>query len=132
LFEKKVVFILPIYNKTLLTVILCLIFIGQSMASSVMFYKMDMTMMKAAGQHVHMSNMPASPMLDHAMTDNTMTEDCCSTECQCLVTGCSSVFAFSKVFVTNVIIDSFDKIFPNKFLISQQVLPPLYRPPIAS
>ncbi len=123
---------MSVYIKTLLTVTLCLIFIGQSMAASVMFYKMDMTMNNGASQHVHSSTMSASSMSDHAMADSAKSDDCCSTDCQCLVSGCSSVFAFSKVFNTNVIIDSSDKIFPNKFLISQQVLPSLYRPPIAS
>ena len=104
-----------------------------------MLYKMDMSMMKGASQHVHSTamSMTASSMSDHEMAastgaESTMTDECCSTKCQCLVTGCSTVFAFSKVFHTNVIIDSFDKIFPNKFVISQQALPPLYRPPIAS
>ncbi len=97
-----------------------------------MFYKMDMTMNNGVSQHMHSSMMTASSMSAQSMKDSAMTDDCCLTDCQCLVSGCSSAFAFSKVFNTNVIIDSSDKIFPNKFLIFQQVLSSLYRPPIAS
>lgn len=86
--------------------------------------------MSGTKQHVHSAMMADSSMSGHTMATNEQAPDCCATECQCLITGCASAFAFSKELNTNVIIDSPDKIMPIKFLTSQQVFSSLYRPPI--
>lgn len=138
-------------NKTVMVVLLCLIFIGQSMASMTMFYSMAsmqqseqmMTKMSSMNSSSHHStkkgnsshNMSAMSDCDEeTMTEKTCasmsSESCCEQECDCLTGGCSTVSAFSMtinytpVFATPSKINSLNTITTNRTLTS------LYRPPI--
>jgi hypothetical protein len=136
-------------NKTMMVLLLCLIFIGQSMASMSMFYSMtsmqSMTKMSSVKSTQHkmqepdssthnMSNMPDCD--EENMADNTCdtmtTEDCCAQECDCLTTGCSTISAFSTIINSTPLFATASKIhLPNTLTLSQ-TLTSLYRPPILS
>jgi hypothetical protein len=124
-----------------MTLLLCLILVGQSMASSVMVYKMvgmDMTNMAAMGNmemsmknmdHSSMSTMPMSVMSSDSASTN---DDCCTKKCQCFASGCSSISAFSKIMSAEIIVEPPTKIYSNLLLVPAQALTSLYRPPILS
>jgi len=133
-------------NKTVMVILLCLIFIGQSMASMTMFYGMaSMSTMNAkssmAAVHQQMSasdegmvsNSDCHTEMVKSINDDTTTnDDCCAQECDCLTNGCSTVSAFFAN--TNYSAESAisSKITSNHFLFSSQALTSLYRPPIIS
>lgn len=116
----------------MMVLLLCLIFIGQSMASMSMFYKM--TSMQAM---VKMSSMQST---HHMMADdgsahdmNAMTtDDCCAQECDCLTNGCSTVSAFSKIIPYTPVFATASKITLTNALNISQTPSSLYRPPILS
>jgi len=124
-------------NKTIMVLLLCLIFIGQSMASMSMFYKMtamqsstqSMTGMSSMKDGHHM--METSDSSTHDMS--TMpTEDCCEQECDCLTSSCSTVSAFSTTINSPPAFAIENKINSPIALITSQTLTSLYRPPILS
>lgn len=135
------VFLVPTFiNKTLMVLLLCLIFIGQSMASMTMFYKM--TSMQSMSNVSDISSMTSSHHNMSNMTDcneemmttasTTTTEECCTQECDCLTSGCSTISAFSAVmhYTPDIAISS--KIVSSSALVTSQALTSLYRPPILS
>jgi hypothetical protein len=125
-----------------MVLLLCLIFIGQSMASMTMFY--EMTSMKS------MSSVSSMDSSHHDMNDmsncdeemmttasskacSTMSaEECCAQECDCLTSGCSTASAFSAVmyYAPDIAISS--KISSLTTIVTSQALTSLYRPPILS
>jgi len=129
-----------------MVLLLCLIFIGQSMASMTMFY--GMTAMQSGAQS--MANMTSMQSAHHNMSDmtdcdekmmtssapmtcsTTSTEDCCTQECDCLTSGCSTAPAFAGVihYMPEVAI-SHKIIFATR-LVESQIPTSLYRPPILS
>ena len=127
-------------NKTMMVLLLCLIFIGQSMASMSMFYNMtamqsgmqSMAAMASMKDMHHM--MEESDGSVHDMSDmNTMsTEDCCAQECDCLTSSCSTVSAFSAIINTPPAFAIEKKITSPNALTASQTLTSLYRPPILS
>jgi len=122
------------FNKTVLVMLLCLIFIGQSMASSTMFYKM--TAMSTMGKMSHTSNMKMNSMnhfssdATHVNSESTSTA-CCKQECKCSASGCSVPSAFSTSH-TSAILESATKILSHTAILPEQALSSLYRPPILS
>ena len=125
-----------IFNKTVMVILLCLIFIGQSMASSTMFYKMAaMSTMKSIS-HTDMieSNMHAS--MGHGVTNvdsnETNAMDCSKQECKCSVNGCSVPSAFSEILITRATIELATKIHSHSNILPEQALSSLFRPPIFS
>jgi len=133
-------------NKTAMVLLLCLIFIGQSMASMTMFY--DMTAMQADMQSTpDMSSMKSPHHNMNDMTDcdeemmaaesttacsTTSTEECCAQECDCLTSGCSTASAFTAVMHYTPDIAISHKIAAITTIVTSQTLTSLYRPPILS
>ncbi len=123
------------FSKTLMVLLLCMAFVGQTMASTIMSYHM-MSMAGMNGQEQDM------PMMDHSkhnmVSDNSAsseksTEDCCLKTCSCFTGGCSSVAVFMMDAAGNgPIVDLSSKIFSYSRLALSQHPTSLYRPPILS
>lgn len=125
------------FPKTLMVLLLCLTFVGQTLASTVMsFHMMNMKGMSAQGQSYNMSKMDHSG--HHMASDSTVdeseksSEDCCVKTCSCFTGGCSSVAALDEYVSNDPIIDFSAKINSISTLIQSQQLTSLYRPPILS
>ncbi len=132
----------------MMVILLCLIFIGQSMASMTMFYSMTsmqsmakMSSMESAhhmmeeldGSAHDMSTMPDCDEETMTTSCSTMTtEDCCAQECDCLTSGCSTVSAFSTIINYPPAFAIENKITSPNALTASQTLTSLYRPPILS
>jgi hypothetical protein len=128
--------------KTLMVLLICMTFVGQTMASTIMSYHMmSMTGMNGQAQFQDM------PMMDHSNHDmgsdasdnlyssyesETSTEDCCTKTCHCFTGGCSSFAAFIKNVSNDPIIDLPAKILSYSHLALSQQPTSLYRPPILS
>jgi hypothetical protein len=129
--------VFPTFPKTLMVLLLCLTFVGQVMASTVMSYHMmNMKGMSAQDQSHSMSKMDHS---GHSMTiDSTSgtseksTDDCCAKTCSCFTGGCSSVAVLIKDMSNESITDLSPKISSVSSLVLNQQLKSLYRPPILS
>jgi len=107
--------------------LLCLIFIGQSVASSVMFYSMpsmNTGVMQEHGMHGAIHSTQTS--------DSEDAEDCCSQELYCFASACSMLNLFSGFFNTDFVAGTSLKIASTDSLIASQKLTSLYRPPILS
>ena len=122
------------FPKTLMVLLLCLTFVGQSLASTVMSYHMmSMKGMSTQYQSHDMSKMDHS---GHSMisdsTSEKSTEDCCVKTCSCFTGGCSSVAVLIKYISNDSIADLSPKIFSVSSLALSQQLTSLYRPPILS
>ena len=119
-------------NKTVMVVLLCLIFLGQSMASMSMFYNMvSMQAMTKAPSTSNTHHMMAANDSAHDMAAMT-TDDCCAQECDCLTSSCSTVSAFSAIITYTPIFATTTKIALTKVLTVSQTPSSLYRPPILS
>ena len=126
---------LKLVNKTAVLTLLCLIFIGQSVASSVMFYDMASMNDMRMQEHNMMSMMDHSNMQavdSDAQASDSALIDCCLQQCQCLASGCSTMATLSPLGGTFPIIDNSLKILFDNKLIAIQALASLYRPPILS
>jgi hypothetical protein len=136
-------------NKTMLVFLLCLIFIGQSMASMTMFYSMTSMQSMTEMTSMHNSNYPSAKInnTDHDMSsmsdcdEEMMTkktcssmssESCCEQECDCLTGGCSTVSAFSMIIDYTPVFATPSKIKSLNTITTSQTLTSLYRPPILS
>ena len=140
-------------NKTVMVVLLCLIFLGQSMASMTMFYSMasmqqsgemmtEMSSMKGSNHHSAQRNNTAHDMSamsdcdEEMMTEKTCStmsaDSCCEQECDCLTGGCSTVSAFSMNINYTPVFATPSKIKSLNTLITSRTLTSLYRPPILS
>jgi hypothetical protein len=122
-------------NKTIMVLLLCLIFIGQSMASMTMFY--GMTAMQSGMSSMENSHHDMNGMTDcdEAMAktaSTTSTEDCCAQECDCLTSGCSTASAFTALLNHTPDIAISNKITSATTLLTDQTPTSLYRPPILS
>lgn len=123
------------FSKTLMVLLVCLTFVGQAMASTVMSYHM-MSMEVMSGQK-HSQNMP---MMDHSnhnmMIDSSnaeeSTEDCCVKTCSCFTGGCSSLATLMIDSGSSPMIDLSSKISSFIPLTQSQQPTSLYRPPILS
>lgn len=140
-------------NKTVMVVLLCLIFIGQSMASMTMFYSMasmqqsgqmmtEMSSKKGSNHHSKQRNNTAHDMSamsdcdEEMMTEKTCSsmsaDSCCEQECDCLTGGCSTVSAFSMTINYTPVFATPSKIKSLNTITTSQTLTSLYRPPILS
>ncbi|PKI15876.1 hypothetical protein [Colwellia sp. 12G3] len=144
----QVLLVPTLINKTMMVLLLSLIFIGQSMASISMFYSMtskqSMAVMSSMkGSHHMMEETDGSTHDMSTMSEcdeETMTtscstmasEDCCAQECDCLTTGCSTVSAFSTIINFTPVFAIESKINTPIALAASQTLISLYRPPILS
>jgi len=125
-----------------MVLIVCLTFVGQAMASTIMSYHMMgmMGMMGMNGQ-TQSQNMP---MMDHSSDDmvidsadrsaksETSMEECCTETCNCFMGGCSNVATIMAISDSAPIISLSAKILSTSRLAQSQQLTSLYRPPILS
>ncbi|WP_310740489.1 CopL family metal-binding regulatory protein [Colwellia sp. BRX10-4] len=124
------------FPKTLLVLLVCLAFVGQAMASTLMSYHMmSMKVMNDQEQSQDMS------MMDHSMhkmandssrDSETSEDDCCVKACSCFTGSYSSLATLLKYAVSNPIIDLSSKIPSYLSLAQSQQSTSLYRPPILS
>jgi len=124
------------FPKTLMVLLVCLTFVGQAMASTIMSYHMiSMTGMKGQEQSQDMSMMDHSShkMANDSSSDSeTSEDDCCVQTCSCFTGGCSSLATLIKDYSNSPIIDLSSKI-PSYLSLAQSQQPTsLYRPPILS
>ncbi|MBU2871872.1 hypothetical protein [Colwellia sp. E2M01] len=141
-------------NKTVMILLLSLIFFGQSTASMIMSYNMTsnaINIHNMAKQSVvdnlnnnpscHQTKTLAPPANLNSTSTNSNTanisikhvpSNCCTQECNCLTTGCATVATFiasinhTPKFTTPTKIHSF------KSLVSKNIPTSLYKPPILS
>ena len=120
-----------------MVLLVCLTFVGQALASTVMSYDM-MCMPGMSGQE----QLQDMPMMDHSShnmlsetADNveTSAQDCCTKTCQCFTGGCSSVAVFMKTAGNVAVAELSSKQIPWYSRLAQSPQPTsLYRPPILS
>lgn len=125
------------FHKTVLVLLVCLTFVGQAMASTIMSYHMMSMEIMSNNEGSH--NM--MPMMDHSNhnmmnessdSDTSCSEECCGKTCSCFSSGCSNLATLMKYSVNNPIIDSSLKIPSYLALAVSQQPTSLYRPPILS
>jgi hypothetical protein len=119
-----------------MVLLLCLAFVGQTMASTVMSY--HMISMKVMSSQKQLQNMPMMDHSNHNMMgesvdkEDSTSEDCCANSCNCLAGGCSNFVTIMKNPDNNLIIGLSSKI-PSYTRVAQSQTPTsLYRPPILS
>lgn len=138
--------------KTLLVLLLSLIFIGQAMASSLMpYHMMNMAGMKSY-QHPqgiknieHHSHQASHKNIDQVVSDNNVQEKsasvgsvsskdhCCIKTKHCKVSMCSTIAALVQTEIsTSITTPFYTKIQFTSDLVLSQSLTSLYRPPILS
>jgi len=125
------------FPKTLMVLLICLTFVGQAIASTVMSY--HMMNMKGMGGQEQLHDMSTMDQSAHAMMSNSTsdaseksTDDCCEKTCNCFTGGCSSVAVLIEDIGNHSIINFSPKIFSVSSLAQSQLLTSLYRPPILS
>ncbi len=124
------------FPKTLMVLLVCLTFVGQAMASTIMSYHMmSMEVMSTQDKSQNMSMMDHSNhkmMSESSDGDDSSSEDCCVQTCSCFTGGCSSLATLMKDSGNSPIIDLSSKI-PSYLSLAQSQQPTsLYRPPILS
>lgn len=124
-------------SKRLMVLLVCLTFVGQTMASTAMSYHMmSMKVMSGQEQSQDMSMMDHSKHKMMSMdSDNSdsKSEDCCDKSCNCMASGCSSISAMLQDIKQNtqpIYLSS--KINFHSNLTASQQQKSLYRPPILS
>tara|TARA_B110000467_G_C18309084_1_gene476767 strand:+ start:1028 stop:1414 length:387 start_codon:yes stop_codon:yes gene_type:complete len=124
------------FPKTLMFLLLCLTFVGQAVASTIMSY--DMISMKGMSTQEQSHNMSKMDHSSHKMANDfssdyeTSEEDCCVQTCSCFTGGCSSLAMLTKDSSNSPIIDLSSKL-PSYLSLAQSQQPiSLYRPPILS
>lgn len=125
-------------NKTVMAILLSLILIGQSMASSTMFYKMaamstmgDMSHTSSMSANMH-KNMSSMVHESNGKNANDNIANCCKEECQCFASGCSAPSAFSKTLTDFSLPTLATRITNHNAVFPEHTLTSLFRPPILS
>lgn len=119
-----------------MVLLVCLTFVGQAVASTVMSYHM-ISMMGEIEQE-QKQNISTMDHSNHAMMDHgsdksdESKEDCCVKTCSCFTGGCSSIATLMKDTNDNLFIDLSSKILSDSHLVQSQQSTSLYRPPILS
>jgi len=126
-----------------MVLLVCLTFVGQAVASTVMSYQMMsmMSMMGMNGQE-QSQNMSMMDHSNHEMASGSSTnspeksetsmEECCTETCNCFTGGCSNIAMFMKIVSNTAIVSSPTKILSYSLLAQSQQPTSLYRPPILS
>ncbi len=119
-----------------MVLLLCLAFVGQSVAASVMSYHMiSMKVMKSQTLEQDMTTMNHShhKMMTTSSEGNGDSEDeCCAQGCNCFAGGCSSSANLLKQTDHQAIVDLAPKISSYTPQLPTQTASSLYRPPILS
>ncbi|WP_371819991.1 hypothetical protein [Psychrosphaera sp. F3M07] len=129
-------------SKTLMVLLICLAFIGQVMASTVMSYNMMSMQGMSHDRQMSQSEQHDMPMMDHSshtMSDtvkvsdsNSDNGDCCPSMCKCFTGGCSNIATLTKDINTVVFTEFSSKIHSISNLALSLQPTSLYRPPIIS
>jgi hypothetical protein len=129
-----------------MVLLICLTFIGQTMASTVMPYQMmsmegmtmqgmshtDMSMMQHSAHDMSGKVLLTDSSAPETSGSEKQNEDCCSTTCKCFTGGCSSLATLPKE-LTPVAFGYFSpKIHSISNLAFRLASTSLYRPPILS
>ena len=127
------------FSNTLMVLLVCMAFVGQTMASTIMPYQMtgmngtersqDMKMMDHSNHNMVSETSGSSDTYENSEES---TEDCCTQTCSCFIGGCSSVAVFIKGAGNAPIVGLSSKILSYSNLALSQVPTSLYRPPILS
>jgi hypothetical protein len=125
------------FSKKLMVLFLCLAFVGQVVASTIMpYHMMSMKGMSGQEQAHDMSKMDHSGHLmtsdSNSDTSEESSKDCCAKSCSCFTGGCSSIALLIKDISNDSITDLSTKISSTSSLALSQELSSLYRPPILS
>ena len=143
------------FFKTLMALLLCLSFVGQTMASSVMSYKMlsmnimmqmdneststvkpTSNIMKNMGSHCAymMANSTANDTEPSTISSTMLdkTKNCCNDNCKCFSGMCVSAFSFNQNLINDIIFNDHTKFISVNDLFKSQRLTSLYKPPIIS
>lgn len=119
-----------------MVLLVCVTFVGQAMASTVMSY--HMMSMKVMSTQEPSKNMTMMDHSHHQMmsatsdSEESSEDDCCGQTCNCFTGGCSSIATLLKSTENNPIIDLSSKISSYTQLVPSQQPTSLYRPPILS
>jgi hypothetical protein len=133
-----VLLVASLLNKAVLITLLCVILVGQSVASVTMFYTMTGMASSNSTMHSEMNvTKSAITSMSHCEENSSnepsqANEQCCTQDCQCLTGSCSTASAFSKFIAYTGINATSVKIIPLNYSPLTQTLPSLYRPPILS
>lgn len=130
------------FPKILMVLLLCLTFVGQAMATTVMSYHMismgNMNGQSQSEQSVnmehnghHMMNVSTADSSDMNSSANS-SKNCCEKNCNCFTGGCVSIAVLSKNMANDPVMDFSAKITSVSSLAQSQGLTSLYRPPILS
>jgi len=123
-------------SKKLMVLLVCLAFVGQAMASTVMSY--HMMSMSGMNNQEKSQDMVMMAHSTHDMASSTLensemsTEDCCNESCNCFAGGCSNIATFIEIPGNVPIISLSAKILSYSRLALSQQPASLYRPPIFS
>jgi len=113
--------------------LLCLTFIGQSMATTAMSY--HMMSMSGKGEHTQsqamMEHCNQSMAMDSSVEAEASSENCCVKSCHCFTGGCATVIALIK-YTGHYAFFSSPRIPSYADSITSQQPTSLYRPPILS
>lgn len=141
--------------KTSIVLIVCMAFVGQAIASTIMSYQMlsmmnMMNMSSALNTELASDSAPQNmmSMMDHSMhdmsgnssdmslntsgSDESSSQDCCNNNCQCYTGGCSNVATIMNNVAPNLTMVNSDKIRNISSVVLSQQTTSLYRPPIIS
>lgn len=138
--------------KTSIVLIVCMAFVGQAIASTVMSYQMLSMMNMSSTLNTDLASDSAPQnmmsMMDHSMhnmsgnssdmslntsdSDESSSQDCCNKNCQCYTGGCSNVATIMNNVAPNLTMVNSDKIRNISSVVLSQQTTSLYRPPIIS
>ncbi|WP_245560665.1 hypothetical protein [Colwellia piezophila] len=121
---------LPTFTKALLVLLLCLTFIGQVIASTLMPYQMMSMNAENLQEQPHDMAMMAHSADQMASDVDNPTMDCCVNDCSCFIGGCSTLAVLTKISNTELNLTSSLKIPSIVSLALSPRLISLYRPPI--
>jgi len=119
-------------QKTLLILLLGFAFIGQSLASSVMTYRMmSMNEMPMSTQaEVQSMSEHCIDQMKSSTTEKETNNKCCEKQCNCSVNGCSIAIGLTAALNAEPIVLNATKIHSLLIPLTSQQLTSLYRPPI--
>ncbi|KGJ90875.1 hypothetical protein GAB14E_0539 [Colwellia psychrerythraea] len=122
----------PTITKAIMVLLLCLTFLGQVMATSLMPYQMMSMNADNKQEQPHNMAMMVHSADQMASDGDNPTMDCCANDCSCLIGGCSTLALLTKISQTELNLTSSSKILSIATLALSQHLTCLYRPPIFS
>ena len=115
-----------------MVLLLCLTFIGQVIASTLMPYQMISMNADSTQEQPHNMAMMAHSAEKMASDVDDPTMDCCANDCACFIGSCSTLAVLSTTSQPELYLPSSSKIQSVASVTLSQHLTSLYRPPIFS